>query len=177
MTILTTANLVLSPCTPEDRSDFVALEQDPQVMLFLTGGKPIDRATHDPASDILLPEGSEDCVWTARRRNNRAFVGWFCLWPNGGKDAELGYRLHRTAWGSGLATEGAAALVNWGFAIASYDKIVACTMASNRASRRVLEKIGMAHVRTDLVDWAAAIPGGEQGEVFYAMERCGTPSR
>ena len=57
--------------------------------------------------------------------------------------AELGYRLRRMDWGQGLASEGASALVNWGFRSGGYDKIVACTMAVNNASRRVLEKIGL----------------------------------
>ena len=42
--------------------------------------------------------------------------------------------------GQGLASEGAAALVNWGFRSGGYDKIVATTMAVNHASRRVMEK-------------------------------------
>lgn len=35
MTELQTANLKLSPCTPADRSDFIDLERDPEVMRFL----------------------------------------------------------------------------------------------------------------------------------------------
>jgi RimJ/RimL family protein N-acetyltransferase len=72
-----------------------------------------------------------------------------------------------------LASEGASALVNWGFGSGRYDRIVACTMAVNHASRRVLEKIGLNYVRTVSVDWADAIPGGEDGEVEYALMRSG----
>ena len=54
-----------------------------------------------------------------------AFVGWFCLWPESETSVELGYRLRRMDWGQGLASEGALALVNWGFRSGGYDKIVA----------------------------------------------------
>ena len=87
--------------------------------------------------------------------------------------AELGYRLRRMDWGQGLASEGASALVNWGFRSGGYDKIVGTTMAVNHASRRVMEKIGMTHARTDHVDRPDPIPGSEEGEVWYELTRSG----
>lgn len=83
--------------------------------------------------------------------------------------AELGYRLRRDCWGQGLATEGAAALVDWGFRAAGYDRIVACAMAANHGSRRVMEKLGMRHVRTEFPDLPQAIPGRDEGEVWYEL--------
>ncbi|WP_299870291.1 GNAT family N-acetyltransferase [uncultured Hoeflea sp.] len=171
MAVLQTRTLTLSPCCPDDRADFIALEQDPEVMRFLNGGRPVDRTARDPGSDFLMPNGTDQHVWTARRTTNGAFVGWFCLWPESAGLAELGYRLRRTEWGRGLASEGAAALINWGFAIAGYDRIVATTMAVNRASRRVMEKIGMHHVRTVQTDFSDPIPGSDQGEVWYEATR------
>ena len=85
--------------------------------------------------------------------------------------SELGYRLRRSEWGQGLAPEGAAALIDWGFASGGYDRIVATTMAVNQASRRVMEKLGMRHVRTEHGDWPDPIPGSEQGEVWYEVMR------
>ena len=46
------------------------------------------------------------------------FVGWFSLLPpegGGPEEAEPGYRLRRSAWGRGYATEGAHALIREGF--------------------------------------------------------------
>lgn len=171
MAILQTPNLTLRPCRPDDRADFVALERDAEVMRYLNGGA-VDHATIDPgAAGFLMPRGSEPDVWAARLTVDRAFVGWFCLSPEGQGRAELGYRLRRVAWGRGLASEGAAALVAWGFGAAGHDAIVASTMAVNRASRRVMEKLGMRHVRTDFPVFAAPIPGTEHGEVRYELTR------
>lgn len=173
MTNLQTTRLTLSRCRPDDRADFIDLERDPEVMRFLNGGHPVDRDTVDPGASFLMPEGTEPYVWTARRRGDGAFVGWFCLWPESETLAELGYRLRRMAWGQGLASEGALALVEWGFASGRYDRIVATTMAVNHASRRVMEKIGMSHARTVLIDFPDPIPGSEHGEVWYEVTRAG----
>ena len=169
--VLKTSRLTLSPCRPGDRADFIALERDPEVMRFLNGGHPVDRAHADPNATFLMPEGTEPDVWTARRAPGGAFVGWFCLWPESGTLAELGYRLRRAEWGQGLASEGAAALIDWGFSTAGYETIVATTMAVNGASRRVMEKLGLRHTRTDHAEWPDPIPGCEHGEVWYEITR------
>jgi len=170
MPVLQTTHLTLKPCRPSDRADFIDLELDPEVMRFLNGGHPVDHQQIDPDATFLMPRGAEPHVWTARRTANDAFVGWFCLWPDSEKMAELGYRLRRMDWGQGLASEGASALVNWGFNSGGYDKIVACTMAVNHGSRRVMEKIGMSHTRTVPVD-TDTFPGCEHGEVWYELRR------
>ena len=114
-----------------------------------------------------MPRGSEPHVWTARRTATNAFVGWFCLFPETKALAEIGFRLRREDWGQGLASEGASALINWGFSSAGYDV--------NHGSRRVLEKIGMKHARTDFPDFPAGIPGAEEGEVWYELLRSEWP--
>lgn len=167
MVVLQTARLTLSPCRPSDSADFIDLERDPEVMRFLNGGCPVDRQKSDPEATFLMPTGTETYVWTARRTANDAFVGWFCLWPAGEGLAELGYRLRRMDWGQGLASEGASALVDWGFGSGGHDKIFASTMAVNKGSRRVLEKIGLNYARAIHGDGLQSIPGGEHGEVVY----------
>lgn len=171
MAVLQTQHLTLSPCCPSDRADFIALELDPDVMRFLNGGHAVDPETIDPDATFLRPRGTEPYVWTGRRTITHAFVGWFCLWPESETVAELGYRLRRAEWGQGLASEGASALVRWGFESAGYDEIVATTMAVNHGSRRVMEKIGMMYDRTVHADWPDPIPGSEQGEVWYRLKR------
>jgi len=167
MVVLHTTRLTLSPCRPSDAADFIALELDPEVMRYLNGGA-VDHAHVDPNAPFMMPRGTEPHLWTARRTSGGAFVGWFCLWPDSETLAELGYRLCRIDWGQGLASEGAAALVDWGFSNQGYDKIVACTMAVNRGSRRVMEKLGMRHARTTPCE-GASFPGTEHGDVWYEL--------
>jgi RimJ/RimL family protein N-acetyltransferase len=176
MVVLETIRLTLRPCRVEDCADFIALETDPEVMRFLNGGHAIDREHADPNATFLMPKGTEPYVWTARRKANDAFIGWFCLSSEGDRSAELGYRLRRMDWGQGLAMEGASALVKWGFENDGYEKIVACTMAVNRGSRRVMEKLGMRHARTTIFD-GDPFPGTVQGEVWYEVTRSEWTSR
>jgi RimJ/RimL family protein N-acetyltransferase len=171
VTKLKTNTMILSPCTPQDAADFIALERDPEVMRFLNGGHAGTQDQSDPNATFLMPRGTEPYVWTARLKNSSAFVGWFCLWPESEHAAELGYRLRREHWGQGFASEGAAALMNWGFETQTYEKIFASTMTINHASRRVMEKIGMSHAQTFHPDWPDPIPGSEHGEVIYEITR------
>jgi RimJ/RimL family protein N-acetyltransferase len=171
MAVLQTMRLTLSPCCPSDRTDFVNLELDPAVMRFLNGGHAVDQERIDPNATFLMPRGTEPYVWTARRKTGGAFVGWFCLWPESETSAELGYRLRRMDWGQGLASEGASALVDWGFRSCGYDRIVATTMAVNQALRRVMEKAGLKYARTVSVDWPDPFPGSEHGDVWYELMR------
>jgi RimJ/RimL family protein N-acetyltransferase len=169
--VLQTTRLTLGPCSPDDRPDFIDLERDPEVMRFLNGGHAVDRETAGADATFLMPQGTEPYVWTARRKDGAAFVGWFCLWPASEGLAELGYRLRRTDWGQGFASEGASALVDWGFASGGYDTIVATTMAVNHSSRRVMERIGMSYARTVSADRRNSFPGSEHGEVWYELTR------
>jgi RimJ/RimL family protein N-acetyltransferase len=171
MTVLHTPRLTLRPCCPDDRADFIDLELDPEVMRYLNGGHAVDPTHVDPNATFLMPRGTEPHVWTARRAAGGAFVGWFCLWPESETQAELGYRLRRADWGQGFGSEGALALVGWGFRNNGYDTIVSGTMAVNHGSRRVMEKIGMRHARTDFSGFPEPIPGSEHGEVWYELTR------
>jgi RimJ/RimL family protein N-acetyltransferase len=175
--VIQTERLTLRLCSPSDSADFIALESDPQVMRFLNGGYAVDHQQNNEGATFLMPRGTEAFVWTARRTSNAAFVGWFCLLPESEKIAELGYRLCRIEWGQGLASEGASALLNWGFESTGYDKIFACTMAQNQGSRRVMEKIGLKHMRTVAVKGPDIFSGSEEGEVQYELTRDGWSGR
>ena len=61
------------------------------------------------------------------------------------KHAELGYWIGVPFWGRGFATEAATAVVKFGFGTLRLNRIYAHHFKGNRASQRVLEKIGMRH--------------------------------
>jgi RimJ/RimL family protein N-acetyltransferase len=168
---LETARLWLRPVSQADRGDLLALEQDPEVMRFLNGGRPTRPDGIDPSVDFLMPRGGEKGVWSAREQTSAAFIGWFSLRDRGDDSAELGYRLRRAVWGRGYASEGAAALVGAGLSRFGFTRIVAGTMAVNQASRRVLEKAGLVHVGTFYVERPDRLPGAEHGDVDYEIRR------
>ena len=152
--LLTTERLELARFTAADVDHLVALDGDPEVMRFLTGGTPTPRTFieqrvlprflhHDPAR----PEFG---YWAARERASGEFLGWFGFRraeERGLGDVELGYRLRRAAWGRGYATEGVRALVALGFRRLGVERVFATTYEANAASRRVLDKAGFRLVR------------------------------
>ncbi|GAA4681877.1 GNAT family N-acetyltransferase [Streptomyces youssoufiensis] len=171
-----TERLTLRRFTAADVENLVALDSDPRVMRFLTG-EPTPRAVieNEVLPKILLdyrlgPAGR----WAAVERATGSFLGWLSLQPPADgsvTDVELGYRLKASAWGRGLATEGARALIDKGFAELGVQRVWAETMAVNTASRRVMEKAGLRYVRTFHVHFDDPLPGTEHGEVEYELRR------
>src|SRR6202035_4615529 len=65
---------------------------------------------------------------------------------------EVGWRLARSAWGRGYATEAALATLAFGFEQAGLGEIVSFTSTPHLRSRAVMERIGMTHDPTDDFD-------------------------
>ncbi|MCL7457521.1 GNAT family N-acetyltransferase [Micromonospora echinofusca] len=175
---LSTPRLVLREFTPDDADLLVELDDDPEVMRYLTGGRPTPpEAVRERVLPRILAHYRRAPGlgwWAAQDRRSGAFLGWFEFRPTRDGDArevELGYRLRRDAWGAGLATEGCRALIDKGFAELGVRRVTANTMTVNAASRRVMEKSGLRLVRTYVGDWPELIDGAEHGEVEYALTR------
>jgi RimJ/RimL family protein N-acetyltransferase len=175
---LETERLVLRRFTEADVDYLFDLDSDPDVMRFLTSGKPTPR---DVIRNETLPrmlhyyeriEGFG--FWAAIDKSTGEFQGWFEFRPAEGigrNEVELGYRLRVSAWGNGYATEGSRALMRKGFTELGVQRVIAQTMAVNTAFRRVMEKAGLAYVRTFHEDWPESIEGVEHGEVDYALTK------
>ncbi|HEX5264656.1 MAG TPA: GNAT family N-acetyltransferase [Phenylobacterium sp.] len=167
-----TPRLLLRPTTAADRPDLHGLEQDPEVMRHLNGGRPtpLEPDPRDDEAGFLMPRGGEAGVWTVLEPGAGGFVGWVSLLVQNDV-GYLGYRFRRAAWGRGLATEAASAAVADGFGRLGLARIVAQTMAVNLASRKVMQRLGMRHVRTFFLDLPDPLPGSEQGDVEYELAR------
>jgi RimJ/RimL family protein N-acetyltransferase len=59
------------------------------------------------------------------------------------REWEVGWAIHPDEWGKGYATEAARQVMDWGFRELDIHRIVAFCHASNSASVRVMEKLGM----------------------------------
>jgi RimJ/RimL family protein N-acetyltransferase len=173
---LETERLVLRRFTKADVDNLFELDSDPDVMRFLTGGKPTPR---DVIRDEILPRFLHYYEryagfghWAAIEKSTGEFLGWFEFRPpqgSGPEEVELGYRLRKSAWGKGYATEGSRELIRKGFTELGVRRVVASTMAVNIASRRVVEKVGLTLARTFHQSWPGPIEGAEYGEVEYAL--------
>ena len=59
---------------------------------------------------------------------------------------EIGWRLQRSAWGRGYATEAAAAALRFAFDELGRQEVVSFTVVGNRRSRQVMERLGMQYL-------------------------------
>ena len=164
--MIETDRLALRPITMDDVDLLVTLDSDPEVMRYLTGGKPSTREDVEP-----IIRRSIGHRWIAFERETGEFLGWFGLVPSVEGEFEVGYRLRRAAWGRGLATEGTRALIDLAFNERRARRVFAQTMAVNARSRAVMERCGMTYARTFHLDFDDPIEGTELGEVEYEIVR------
>ena len=172
--VLTTTRLSLRPVTDGDLSLMIDLNADPKVMAHILGRAATSAETTAEWSERLSHRTDVDRglgYWAGFCEE--LFVGWWGASAFAGDLAvsSIGYRLRRTAWGRGLATEGAFAMVAQAFSTPTVARVVASTMAVNHASRRVLGTVGLVHVGTQVQPWDTPIPGAEQGEAEYELLR------
>ncbi len=170
---LETDRLRLRQFSQEDVAALFDLNSDPEVMRYLTGGRPTPR---EVIRDEIIPfhlayyeQAGGLGTWAAESQSTGEFLGWFHLRPKPNEGLDLGYRLRRSVWNRGYATEGSRALVRKSFTELRAERVFAHTMAVNTASRRVLEKSGLRLVRTFPYDGPDVIEGAEHGEVEYAL--------
>lgn len=171
---LSTDRLELRPVNETDLPLMQQLNADPDVMTYIRGraatpdetaSEWLQRLTHqtDAARGLGYWVGFEGGV----------FAGWWSAssFETRSDVSGIGYRLRRTSWGRGLATEGACAMIGQAFSVQGIERVFASTMAVNTGSRRVLTKLGLAHTSTWVRGCEDPVPGWEMGEVGYELTR------
>lgn len=146
--VLETPRLILREWLPDDWIRFKPIATNPEVIRYVGMGEPPGdeqiQAYIEAARKLYRDEGF--CLWPLVYRENHELIG-FCgfdrLW--GGEKIEIGYWLAPGYWGKGLATEAARAVMRYGRERLGLWRIVAVAQPENRASIRVLEKLGMTH--------------------------------
>lgn len=146
--LLKTPRCIVRRLTNGDVDRLTALDAAPDVMRYINGGSPTPRAVVEKklklwtaGYDAARPSG----FWAIEISGAGQFVGWVHLKPDRWEPAldELGYRLRPEFWGRGLATEVGKAMVEHAYSVWQSSGVVARTLMANRASQRVMEKIGM----------------------------------
>lgn len=176
--VIRTQRIELRPLRPQHLPLLHELDSDPEVMRYLLG-----RArTPDEIDEFWGPRCADtrpDALglgWWAGFDGDD-FLGWWELSPSvsgperepSSEDAEIGWRVIRCRWRQGLASEGARALLAYGFGTLGLERVWAETMTVNEASRGVMRAVGMRHVRTEYRAHDEPLPGSEDGEVVYEI--------
>jgi RimJ/RimL family protein N-acetyltransferase len=161
---LRTERLLLRRWREEDRRPFATLNADPAVMEFFPA--PLDRDRSDELFERIELgfERHGFGLWALEVRRSGEFVGFTGLAvppfeAHFMPAVEVGWRLARSAWGNGYATEAGRASLEHGFGELGLEEIVSMTAVGNRRSRAVMERLGMARDSADDFEFPTLPPG------------------
>ena len=140
--MLTTPRLAVTSWTPEDVHDLYDVHSDPETMTFVRHGRPESMAETRDLVDAYMGQQTEQ-GWTKWRLADAQGV---MIGRAGFGDSPdhrgLSYLIRGSHWRRGLATEVAAALVDWHVSQVPGLPLTAIAAVENLASIRVLQKVG-----------------------------------
>jgi RimJ/RimL family protein N-acetyltransferase len=171
-----TRRLVLRQWCDEDRTPFAVLNADPLVMEHFPALLTRDQseALVDRFSERIMRDGYG--LWAVEVLNSTEFIGYVGLAAPTWEAAftpctEIGWRLARSAWGHGYATEAANAALATAFGIIGLDDVVSFTTTGNLRSQHVMRRIGMTHSPSEDFDHPLMAGGPLSRHVLYRISR------
>ncbi len=143
--ILETPRLRLRPPAPTDFEAIYRLGNNPRVMRYISGKTQSRREAQADLNRRIQASKGDAGYWITEHNISGEFLGWMALKPLEGypPHTEIGYRFLEEAWGNGYATEGGFCLLHYAFGTLQLKEVVAVAMEANKASRRVMEKLGL----------------------------------
>jgi RimJ/RimL family protein N-acetyltransferase len=162
--VIEMSRLILRQWKPADKKPFARINADPRVMEFFPAR--LTRTQSDALVDKIESHFRKHGfgMYAAELKSNHAFIGFIGLNVPSFRAhftpcVEIGWRLSAEAWGQGLATEGALAVLKYAREALRLQKLVSFTVPLNVRSRRVMEKIGMSHNSVDAFEHPQLPPG------------------
>jgi ribosomal-protein-alanine N-acetyltransferase len=150
----------------EDLGELCRMHHDPSVMATLGGLRSDDQTQQFLRENLRHWDLYGYGLWMFRARADGRFVGRGGLrhvHVGGHDEVEFAYALMAAFWGRGLATDMAEAILTVAFEHLGLADLVAFTLTTNQASRRVMEKVGCTFER-DIVH-------AGQPHVLYRIKR------
>lgn len=136
---------------------FAALNADPEAMEFFPAV--LSRSQSDALVDEIEAGFERDGfgLWAVEVLESGEFIGFAGLAVPAFEAhftpaVEVGWRLGRSAWGHGYATEAGRAALGFGFEEAGLAEVVSLTTVGNLRSRAVMERLRMTRDPADDFD-------------------------
>lgn len=148
-----TARLAAEQIAPMHLGEICRLHRDPRVMKTLSADGTIlpDAVTRDRLQqEVEHWEQHGFGLWVFRHRSDGRFIGRGGLKRYRIEDqSEIGlaYAVLSDYWGQGFATEMAEASLGIGFEELGFPEVASWTLPANRASQRVMAKLGFRYER------------------------------
>lgn len=148
MIVIETERLILRTWKDADAQAYFNINQDPRVIEYLLGSLTMQQVT-----DFMRYMNSQFdeigmALWAVEEKSTGKLMGYIGFDPIKweapfGQTNEIAWRLGSEFWGKGYATEGAKAVLEYGFNKRGLKEVVSFTVPANVRSLRVMEKIGM----------------------------------
>jgi RimJ/RimL family protein N-acetyltransferase len=170
---LRTGRLVLRSWRESDVQPWAEMNADPEVREHL--GDLLTRQQSAASAARFQAQLDERGFgfWAVEVHSTGEFIGFTGLdqvdegMPFTG--VEIGWRLARSAWGHGYATEAALAGLAFGFETLALPEILAVTTATNLRSQAVMRRIGMTRDPADDFDDPTEPEGPLRRNVLYRI--------
>lgn len=147
--ILETERLLLREFSIQDAESFYQLNLNPEVIKY-TGDPPFesiqDAKTFLEHYDAYSKTGYGR--WAVIHKETNTFLGWCGLKYHKEGYVDLGFRFFQNQWGKGYATESAKACIEYATSSLKMNELIGRVMPENKASIRVLEKLGFTFYKT-----------------------------
>jgi ribosomal-protein-alanine N-acetyltransferase len=166
--VLETDRVYLRQWMPDDVDRFRPIATDPRVIQYIGDGQPWpqERIRRFVLGAIEAAKTRGWVLWPVIHKRDRCALIGICGF-NGAfePEIEIGWWLAPQYWGQGIATEIAAATMAYGFEHFDFPRLICIARPENRASIRVMEKLGMtferafAHQGMEVVCYARDNPG------------------
>lgn len=156
MVWIETQRLILRDFRQTDVGELAPILAIPLVMEFSPTGTLSVSQTEEKINSFINSERAIGCSkWAVIERGNSELIGYCGISKEQIDNVarwEIGYRLAPQFWGLGLATEAASAAIQYGFEQLGLPYIMGVAERKNRASVRVLQKLGMKYQKETMFD-------------------------
>ena len=157
MNIARTTRLSFRLMDGNDAELLYELDNDPEVMKYLTRGKISSRQT---IKEVFIPrlnayrnEQKGWGLWQVNIIESNTFIGWVLVRPMGFfeqpdySDLEIGWRFKKMSWGKGYASEAALAVAHAVCQDPTVKSLSATALKDNIGSIKVMEKLGLKFIK------------------------------
>lgn len=182
---LETERLFLRAWQNEDLDPFAEMCADPEVMRYFPDTMSREKTEQliEKAKDKQEREGF--CFAPIEVKETGEFLGFVGLSrPAYAKPlpfdpcVEIGWRLKRSAWGKGYASEAAEAWLRFGFETIGLDEIVSFTIPANEPSQKVMRRLGMTRdLSSDFLHPSLPVDHPIASHVLYRLQKSDWLSR
>jgi RimJ/RimL family protein N-acetyltransferase len=171
-----TERLAFRAWQDKHRAPFAAMNADPEVMRYFPALLSSEQS--NAGIDIWRQQFADKgwSNWAVELLETGEFMGFIGLSVPRRQlpfspCVEIGWRLKRTTWGKGYATEGAKQCLRIGFEQLGLEEVVSFTTLTNRASVKVMQRIGMTNANANFEH--PAVPEGHplRAHCLYRITR------